>query len=245
MKRGVPTTKETHEIRFGSERIQCELVRSSATRLRLIVTPELQVTMKVPRGCSAEDALLWASRRAGWIVRQQDYFREFLPRPEEKRYVSGESFRYLGRQYRLKVTKGRPQATLSAGFLRVAVENPRDSSAIERLLREWYRRRSLAVFNARLDECMKLAGRHGIKRPILRRRWMLRRWGSCHLKSGMLLNTRLVTAPMHCIDYVIIHELTHLRVPNHSQEFYRLLSLLLPDWETRKHRLERMTAEFC
>lgn len=244
MKRGRPTTKEMHEIRFGSERIQCELVRSSATRLRLIVTPELQVTMKVPRNCSAEDALLWASRRAGWIVRQQDYFRDFLPRPAGKRYVSGESFRYLGRQYRLKIVDGALQrVTLSGGYLRVTALSDGRPTRVRRLIDAWYRLRSVDVFHRRLEVCMRAASVHGIRRPTLNRRRMRRRWGSCRVGSAILLNTDLVMAPVHCIDYVIMHELCHLKIPHHGPAFHRLLSQLMPDWQQRKDRLERIVLQ--
>ena len=69
---------------------------------------------------------------------------------------------------------------------------------------------------------------------------MKRRWGSCGKNGTILLNTELVRAPVHCIDYVIVHELCHLRFPHHSQGFYRLLALLMPDWERRKARLEQV-----
>lgn len=240
MKRGAPLANENHEIRFGSERIRCELVRSGSTRLRLIVTPALHVTIKAPRNCSTVDALTWARQRAGWIVRQQDYFREFLPRPEGKRYVSGESFRYLGRQYRLKVEEGRPQrALLRRGQLMVTTREPGDPARTKALVDNWYRKVSKDVFDRRLDACMQTAQRVGIPRPALTRRRMRRRWGSCRVGRSILLNTELVTAPVHCIDYVIMHELCHSKVPSHGPRFYRLLGQLMPDWERRKERLER------
>ena len=69
---------------------------------------------------------------------------------------------------------------------------------------------------------------------------MKRRWGSCSGTGRILLNTELVKAPVHCIDYVITHELCHLRFASHGPEFYRLLDRLMPDWRQRKERLERV-----
>jgi len=72
---------------------------------------------------------------------------------------------------------------------------------------------------------------------------MKRRWGSCKSKRGVLLNTRLVCAPVRCIDYMIMHELCHFRYHNHSSHFYRLLAALMPDWPERRDRLDRVVIE--
>ena len=74
--------------------------------------------------------------------------------------------------------------------------------------------------------------------PPLVVRQMVRRWGSCTTTGKVILNTDLVRAPVHCIDYVIVHELCHVRVHGHDKAFYRLLSACMPDWESRKARLE-------
>ena len=231
-----------HRIRFGSECIDCVVRFGERDRLRISVHPDLQVTVDAPAGKALGDVLAKVKRRGGWIVKQRTFFEQFMPRLPEKRYVSGETFYYLGRQYRLRVAENQQTSVKLIGrFIRVHTRNRRDRKTVKGLVQRWYREHACAAFERRLDVCHETAKRYGIRRPQIKLRRMTRRWGSSKGRKGILLNTELVKAPVHCIDYVITHELCHLKFPNHSSGFYRLLSRCMPDWERRKARLERFS----
>jgi predicted metal-dependent hydrolase len=120
----------------------------------------------------------------------------------------------------------------------VSLPNPKNASAVEALIRHWYQGRAKEVLGNRLNVIYKkIAGRLR-SQPTLRVRRMVRRWGSCTSKNHIVLNISLVQAPMRCIDYVIVHELCHLRFHDHSRKFWRLLTRLIPDWELAKKHLE-------
>ena len=230
-----------HRFSFGSQEIECRILFGPRKGLRIAVHPDQTVTANAPEGREVSEVLRRIERRGAWIVRQQLYFEQFMPRQPEKRYVSGESFRYLGRQLRLKVEQGRPQTVkLAERYLRVVSHDPSDRAKTRQLVHDWYRERSRTVFSERLERCYAIAHRHGIARPTIILRRMQRRWGSCRGKGNILLNTELLKAPPYCIDYVMIHELCHLRYVSHDDRFYRLLDVLMPDWERRKARLERV-----
>jgi predicted metal-dependent hydrolase len=124
-------------------------------------------------------------------------------------------------------------------FFRVAVRAPKDAGRVRELLDGWYREHARRVFDLRLAGCLEAAAPLGLAEPprvVVRR--MAKRWGSCTRAGDVILNLDLIKAPVHCIDYVIIHELCHVKAHNHGKEFYRLLGRCLPDWEVRKKRLE-------
>ena len=180
-------------------------------------------------------------RRAPWILRQQRQFQEYVPRKElPRRYVSGESYRYLGRQYRLKVLEQSVErVVLTRGQLTVSLPDRSDKRRIAQLVKKWYRSRARVVFEERLDKCHAQVASLGIPYPELVIRDMKSRWGSCTAAGRVLLNLKLIQVPKDLIDYAILHELCHLKEHNHSRAFYILLDHALPDWRERRQRLNQ------
>jgi predicted metal-dependent hydrolase len=117
-------------------------------------------------------------------------------------------------------------------FSRVQVRTPNDTGRVRELLDSWYREHARRVFDLRLAGCMESATPLGLAEPpriVVRR--MAKRWGSCTTTGNVILNLDLVKGPVHCIDYVIVHELCHLKVHSHDRKCSRLLARCLPDWE--------------
>ena len=223
---------------YGDRRIPFRLRRSERKRLRIVVKPDLTVTADAPRGSTKEEVEEAVRAKARWVTRQVDSFTEFHPLPTPRRYVSGETLVYLGRQYRLKVEEGeRAQAKLRGRYLHVRVPDRGDRAAVRRAVERWYRGRAEEVFGRYLGRCLEVAGRHGVSEPVLVIREMRTRWGSCSAGGRLTLNLKLVQAPVHGIEYVIMHELCHLVHHDHSAAFYRLLGRCIPDWERRREVL--------
>jgi hypothetical protein len=232
-----------HILIFGQEKIVFSLAFSPRKRLRISVHPDQRVTVLAPLEVSLERVLARVRRRAGWIIKQRHYFQQFKPIQPPRRYVSGETHLYLGRQYRLKVIDHEgPQSTKLVGpFLRVLTPNTNDEDRVKILVNRWYREHAVKTLTRRLEGCVAAVRRLGVEPSEVRFRSMKSRWGSCTPAGRITLNTELARAPVHCIDYVITHELCHLVHPHHGKEFYALLSRVMPDWERRKKRLEGVT----
>jgi predicted metal-dependent hydrolase len=232
-----------HEVEFGGGRIEFRLRRSRRKTLAITVRADASVVVMAPGRANLEVVKARVRKRAVWIREQQRFFGGFLPPVPPRRYVSGETHRYLGRQYRLKVIEGAEERVkLKGRFIWVETRDRGDRERVRRLMDGWYVAHARAAFGRSLAACLpRLHGRvNSTLRLHLRR--MPKRWGSWTRRGAIYLNPELVRAPASCIDYVVTHELCHLVHGHHGKEFFALLRQAMPDWEQRKERLESAMA---
>lgn len=228
-----------HSFYFGKKRIEFDLIHSNRKTLGITVKPDSSVYVRSPQNKSINDVLSKVKHKAPWILKQIDRFDAIRPVIYEKEYVSGESFYYLGRQYRLKVLKvhGENSVKMAGGFIQVKTEN-KESDKVRLLLEKWYLDHAGKYFDKKVRIVLGILEKYGIPIPKVKIRTMKTRWGSCSKKGNISLNTHLIKAPSHCIEYVIMHEFCHLKYFNHGKKYYSLLRRVMPDWESRKKRLE-------
>ena len=228
-------------IDFGSRKIAYILHRENRKRLRIVVAPELTVDVYAPTTADEEQIQAAVLKKAAWIAGKLDALERYHPLPAPQKYISGETLIYLGRQYRLKVERGdRQPAKLVGRFLRIWVQDKSDTQSVRKSVEAWYRKRTHEILGRYLERCYATASRHGVAEPVLTIRTMRRRWGSCSPRGRITLNLNLVKAPVHCIEYVIMHELCHMKYHNHSKSFYSLLTRCQPDWRKRKEILGKV-----
>jgi predicted metal-dependent hydrolase len=180
-------------------------------------------------------------KRIPWILKKVGYFKEAQPEKSgQKEYVSGESYKYLGKQYRLKVFEADAEGVKYVrGFIHLFVKDKTDYNRKELLLNKWFRERAASVFHNSLVKMYLLIEKYGVKKPEITIKTMKARWGSCQKdKSSILLNFELIKAPKYCIDYVVLHELIHFLHRNHDEKFCNFLTALMPDWKMRKKILD-------
>lgn len=232
-------------IKFGTETIPYEVRRiATRTTLAIEVYPDLSVRVSAPTGCALELIHARVNRRAAWISKQLATFRRYTPKTPPRRYVSGETHLYLGRQYRLKVVLSDSRddvggVKMERGQIVVVVRKSAtltQPARVKALLDDWYAKQAQKIFAGVITESMMRFSRH--EPPRLAVRAMLTRWGSLSQAGLMTLNVALIRAPRQCIEYVVAHELCHLKYRDHDARFFRMLTRVMPDWEKRKARLE-------
>lgn len=236
----VHTNSSFRSVLFGRQRISYRLQSASRTTLAIEVHPDQTVVAIAPQGADVKIIDNKVLKRAPWILKQLREFEAFLPVLPPHKYVSGEAFRYLGRQYKLRIFQAKTEkVVLQRGLIQVSLADRKDSVRVQHLLEAWFRHRAELIIAELWPKCVARVQRHGIEPKTYQLRKMKIRWGSCGKNGVILLNPELISAPKECIEYLILHELCHLKHYNHGAEFFELLALLVPSWEALREKLNR------
>lgn len=229
-------------IKYGTREIRYHLVFAERKTLGIKVFPDLSVKVTAPLGSKMTDIEEKLKLKSKWILRKQDQFESYRPVITERRYLNGETHLYLGRQYLLRVEKAEGTSVkLYRGKMFVYTKDT-DPKAVEKIIKNWYRQKANQIFDQALTEKLNLFAQYHLTKPDMVIKWMEKRWGSCTRNGKITLNTELVKAPKACIEYVMVHELCHLVIRNHTKDFYDLQAKIFPDWQKWKEKLEKTLA---
>lgn len=233
-------------LRYGADEIEYSVVENArlTSRVRIHVEPDGRVEVERPPNVSLEEVRRAVQKRTRWILRNVKVVgaaREYaLPR----HYISGEAHFYLGRRHKLIVAEaGRGESEVRLWRGRIEVSLPvMDPAAVRRRLERWYRERAAVYFARKLPELV--ARFNGIVTvPPFQLLAMEKQWGSCSPTGRMSLNPALIKAPVHCVEYVLLHELCHLIEHNHSKRFYALMDHHCLDWRAYKRELDGLAEQ--
>lgn len=203
-----------------------EIHKKKVKNVTLKVKRDGSIHLTVPEAATDDYIERVIDNKQDWIESQLKHFNENYEKPKEKEMVSGESFRYLGKSYRLKIVQSNKEyVRLYRGYIEIHVKNKNNTAKKQELLKKWYQEKAKKKFAELVHEYEQI-----VKEEVnnIRVITMQTRWGSCNVESGNInLNLELIKKPRYCIEYVILHELAHLKYPNHSKQFWDyMLSLI-------------------
>ena len=229
-------------IQIGTTAVPYELVHSVKVQKRRIETGPEAIRVIVPHDDRGEDIEAFLRRKERWLFEQYDRIREHAyKRPYVPRYLSGAKIPYRGRMMMLTVNTHDGDAVevkYKNGFQvyipQEAEEHNRDV-IIEDALRLWMRRRLRRDARSMAN---KYARQTGLQHKGVRVRDIQNHWGTCGRDGYLYINWHLIFAPKPVLEYVIVHELCHLRYRNHSNAFWGLVEAILPDYQRRKSWLD-------
>jgi len=231
----------TFVIEVGGARLTCSLQRSDRRTQGITVHPDSSIAVVAPHGVPLSTIIERVQKKSVWVTKALQNVESYRPRTPERKYESGETHRFLGRHFRLKVvTAGAAGVELTRTHIIVGGVSPSDTETVKECVVQWYRAQARGVLSRYYHESLRHFDGTGTTPPRLLVRQMLKRWGSLSKShKTIVLNERLIEANPSCIEYVIVHELCHLLHSDHGTLFFNLLAEKMPNWRDRKARLER------
>jgi len=211
--------------------------------ISLRVTKNSSVIVHAPAHVSKEDVERFVSQRYGWIAEKQNYFNRLRALYPPKEFIDGESFPFLGRNLRLKILQDvnaeTPKCAISSKRLNIYVNGQSGEKLkmiVPEIIQSLYAKHTASRAYA---FARKHAAGLAIKIGRISVVEQKKRWGSCSRKGHIRINWRLSMMPSAVMEYIIVHELCHLKIPDHSAKFWGMVKSILPDYEKRRAWLRK------
>jgi len=223
---------------YDTEQIELSIVKSKRKSIAIAIQPDGNLLVKAPVFLSNDEIIKWIKTKTGWIIRQRVEVLKQQQLNPPKQYVTGEKFLYLGQEFELEVRISEGRAGL-VGMLDnkiVLFAKSSEGTEVESILRNWYIRQAKVIIPKRVQLWAEQMGETFGTITIKNQKT---RWGSCSSARNLNFNWRLIMAPQDVMDYVIVHELCHLRQMNHSKIFWSEVEMVLPNYKMHKKWLER------
>lgn len=217
--------------------IDLHIEKKRIKRLYIRVTPPLgEVRVTAPLGLADADITAFIRSKLKWIQKQQQRFQNAPPQ-EPLNYLTGDTLLVFGRPYRLRIEQNTTQNALAMREDEIVLSFKRETTVQQRkaAVSEWYRQ----ILKEQIADLLpKWEAITGLYSSAWQVKNMKTRWGTCNTQTKKIwLNLRLATKPLDCLEYVILHELAHLKVSNHGHDFIAIMDRYMPDWKTRKQSL--------
>lgn len=235
---------ETRIILCEDREISYILTRKPVKNINLRIKSNGIVSVSSNDNISSKDIDDFIIKKRKYIISALDKFEE-KRRLEEtyyRKYVSGENYTLLGRSLRLIVEEKNEEGVFEDGvFVYLRVKDKSDFRHKKRIMTNWIREYQKEEFMKICRNIYKKFIKYDIVFPDIKIRYMTSRWGTCHTQKQVItLNSKLIEAPIYCIEYVVLHEFVHFIYPNHSKEFWNFVTMMMPDWKERKKKLEKL-----
>jgi predicted metal-dependent hydrolase len=218
--------------------IEFRIIYSRRRTFGISVLPDSSVVVRAPYRASLKMISRIVQDKADWIVKHRDGYRQKEIIKLNSSFISGEKQLFRGKELMLQISESnKPFILFTENSIELGLDNPDDASSVKRLIYKGYKAEALRVYPEILGALLKNNENQMFKPTGLTIRSMKSRWGSCSKKGNITLSTELIKLPDIFIEYVMVHELCHLKHHNHGKDYYKLLSELFPDWKRVRKEL--------
>jgi len=213
--------------------INYELVRSNRKSIGITIERDAGVVVNAPLELDEQTIEKHIHKKRFWIWEKLAIKKDSLENIVQKQFVSGESFSYLGRNYRLKIVDDNSELKLKNGWFTLGQKKQKKA---KKIFKAWYSEH----LKTKIDERLKIiCEKANIKQPDFRIMELGFRWGSCTKEGVLNFNYKIAMAPIGIIDYIIVHELVHLKIHIHNEKFWKEVSRMMPNYLEKKEWLRK------
>lgn len=227
--------------------VTVSVIRKNIKNVHLKVFRDFSVVISVPNQVADEWINDFLQSRAKWIDTQITKYRKSSGYNNLLSVNSGTSTQILGKDMRIyKIPSLNNSVDIDEKKVNLFLKQPNDDKKAQQIFNKWWRCTAMRTFEREMNAMYdKVFRKYDVLRPNIVIRKMKTLWGSCSpSRSKITLNEYLLKADIRCIQYVILHELTHLLYPNHNKEFYDFLTIQMPDWKERKKQLDQEVVQW-
>ena len=234
---------EQEYIEYNGEKIYFNIQRKKIKNINLKVSIDKKVTISVPYRISLEKVKEFILSKAEWIKKQQNAYEKSSLKKDSDVLKNGEIVYLLGNPYKIRIISDKNNfVNINNEYIDIHIKekytlNPKYiKNVYEKHLKEYAKK----IYMDLIIKYQEIIKKYGIEIPELEIKKMKSRWGTCiPSKKKIVLNFSLIKTPMCCIEYVVLHELSHFKYQNHSKNFYNFISIFMPDWKERRRILNK------
>jgi predicted metal-dependent hydrolase len=214
------------------------IIFSRRKSIGIVIRPDKEVVVRAPYGASIKVIEKFVREKEAWIKKHIEKYSDTIQLNSNKKYVDGEKYLFLGRELTLRIKNSLfPSIKQTDNILEVETDGK--EGRVKILIDRWYRKKAEEIFSEKLNEILIKHKEQDFSPSQLVVRSLKSRWGSCTSKGKITISSDLVKLDERFIEYVIIHELCHLRHHNHGKDYYRLLERLVPDYQVIRKDLRK------
>lgn len=221
--------------------VKVQVSRKKIKNVHLKVFRSLDVILSVPQQVTDEWIKSFLDSRRKWIDGQIIKYKKTSGYNNLSEIRNGSSTQFLGKDMRIyKEASLNDRVEVDEKRVNLYITDMQDEDLAQRIFSKWWRQTAADVYRQEVDHYYETVIRkYGIDKPRVTIKKMKTLWGSCTpRKNKITLNEYLLKANIRCIQYVVLHELTHLLYPNHNEDFYNFMTIHMPDWKERKKQLD-------
>lgn len=226
------------KFEYESNLVEFDLILSKRKTMSIEISFEGEVKVRAPIGVPEEFIIDQVRKKGKWIIEKKEQAENRIDKRVNKSYEDGDLFMYLGDEYPLKI---KYSPFLKSVSVQIREEKlivhmvQYDKEKIKRAIELWYREEGLKIIRERVDYYSKF---YPLTPRSIKVKAQKRRWGSCTYYNDLLFNWRCIMAPIGVIDYIVVHEMTHMIHKNHSRSYWEAVAKVMPDYEDKKRWLK-------